>query len=144
MRDLEEMFGPWGWATHVQYCDASTEVRLDAYAIPNEADEKQKGRLVQTSDRHLPGCKWSQPVEGSIICGRLQEWDRNDIRDRQRQIRDPAPNGGKQKTTLQTPRYSADLYGRIWAPQQTISISCLRREICSFQVGNYRTVVALA
>jgi len=25
MRDLEEMFGPWGWATHVQYCDASTE-----------------------------------------------------------------------------------------------------------------------
>ncbi|KAK5192070.1 hypothetical protein LTR99_006580 [Exophiala xenobiotica] len=24
-RDLEERFGPWGWATHVQYCDASTE-----------------------------------------------------------------------------------------------------------------------
>ena len=28
-RDLEVSYGPWSWATHVQYCDASGEVSLE-------------------------------------------------------------------------------------------------------------------
>jgi hypothetical protein len=27
LRDVEERFGPWTWATHVQYCNAKDTVR---------------------------------------------------------------------------------------------------------------------
>ena len=33
LRYLEEKFGPWSWATNVQYCDASQEVPTEHDAI---------------------------------------------------------------------------------------------------------------